>query len=80
MANLILSAIKPLIAEMLAKAKAGVPGAVDALVAWLTTAAPAAIDKLKNGFVAWLAGIGGPLKTGIVKLIDLFNAKVIAKL
>jgi mannose/fructose/N-acetylgalactosamine-specific phosphotransferase system component IID len=80
MQKLIIDAIRPILQGFLAKAKAGVPGAVDALVAWLTTVVPAAIDRLKAGFMTWLAGIGGPLKSGTVKLLDLIGTKVIAKL
>jgi hypothetical protein len=88
---LILAAIKPLLTELIAKAKAGAPALIDAAVAWAIGMLPGTIDKLTVAFrqvygditgrlVAWLPSTRAPLAAGVNRLLDLVSTKVIAKL
>jgi hypothetical protein len=90
MAQMVLNAIKPKLVELLMKAKASIPGALDALIAWLVGMLPTTVDKLTAGFkqvygdivtrlVAWLPSTKVPLTSAGDKLIELLK-KVIGKL
>jgi hypothetical protein len=90
MAKIILDAIKPAIIEMLTKVKASIPGALDALIAWLVGMLPTTVDKLTAGFkqvygdivtrlIVWLPSTKVPLTSAGDRLIELLK-KVIGKL
>lgn len=91
MAEIILKAIKPLLADLLDKVKSGAPSLIDAVLAWLASALPGSVDKVTAGFrtlygdatgrlAAWLPSIKPGLITAVDGAVAFVKTKVIAKL
>jgi hypothetical protein len=91
MSALILSAMKPVLTELLAKVKTGVPGAIDALAAYIAKMLPGTVDTLTAGFrsvyadvvtrlLAWVPTVKAPATVAANRALDLLGSKVIAKL
>jgi hypothetical protein len=91
MAELILSALKPALGQMLDRVKTAAPGMIDAFIAWALAALPGTIDQLTAAFrtlytdivsrlTAWLPTTKPVLLLSVDRLVKVIKTRVIAKL
>lgn len=91
MADMILKAIKPVLAELLDKLRVGAPAAIDAALAWLAALLPGSVANVTAAFhtlyadvttrlAAWLPTTKPTLTAAVDSSVAFVKTKVITKL